>query len=50
MRVKLADFGLSQTVERTGNDLSLFCARWRAPEVWEDYLYFYEEPIEGKGP
>ena len=50
MRVKLADFGLSRTVERTGNDLSLFHARWSAPEVWEDYMYFDEEPVEGKGP
>ncbi|XP_073231373.1 uncharacterized protein [Porites lutea] len=46
LRVKLADFGLSRTVERTGNDLSLFHARWTAPEVWEDYMYFDEEPIE----
>ena len=46
----MADFGLSRTVERTGNDLSLFHARWTAPEVWEDYMYFDEEPIEGKGP
>ncbi|CAH3128418.1 unnamed protein product [Porites lobata] len=46
LRVKLADFGLSRTVERTGNDLSLFHARWTAPEVWEDYRYFGEEPVE----
>ncbi|CAH3128426.1 unnamed protein product, partial [Porites lobata] len=46
LRVKLADFGLSRTVERTGNDLSLFHSRWSAPEVWEDYMYFDEEPVE----
>ena len=38
LRVKLADFGLSRTVERSGNDLSLFHARWTAPEVWDDYI------------
>lgn len=36
--MKLADFGLSRTVERSGNDLSLFHARWTAPEVWDDYI------------
>ena len=36
--MKLADFGLSRTVEKSGNDLSLFHARWTAPEVWDDYI------------
>ncbi|XP_068751255.1 uncharacterized protein [Montipora capricornis] len=45
LRVKLADFGLSRTVERTGNDLSLFHARWTAPEVWDEYID--EEFING---
>ena len=36
--MKLADFGLSRTVEISGNDLSLFHARWTAPEVWDDYI------------
>ena len=47
LRVKLADFGLSRTVERSGNDLSLFHARWTAPEVWDDYIVD-DEYIEGK--
>ncbi|XP_020605710.1 mitogen-activated protein kinase mpk-1-like [Orbicella faveolata] len=49
LRVKLADFGLSRTVERSGNDLSLFHARWTAPEVWDDYIDdddYVEEPVE----
>ena len=46
MRVKLADFGLSRTVEKMGNDLSLFHARWTAPEIWDDYID--DEYIEGK--
>ena len=49
MRVKLADFGLSRTVERTGNDRH-FHVRWTAPEVWEDNVRSDEKPIEGKGP
>ncbi|PFX25231.1 putative serine/threonine-protein kinase [Stylophora pistillata] len=46
LRVKLADFGLSRTVERSGNDLSLFHARWTAPEVWDDYIIDDEYNIE----
>lgn len=38
LRVKLADFGLSRTVDRMGNDISLFHARWTAPEVWDDFI------------
>ncbi|XP_074627554.1 uncharacterized protein LOC141885649 [Acropora palmata] len=38
LRVKLADFGLSRPVEHIGSDLSLFHARWAAPEVWHEYI------------
>ena len=44
--VKLADFGLSRPVEHIGSDLSLFHARWAAPEVWHEYIE--EEFWEGK--
>lgn len=44
--MKLADFGLSRTVERSGNDLSLFHVRWTAPEVWDDYIDDYDY-VEG---
>lgn len=47
LRVKLADFGLSRTVDRMGNDISLFHARWTAPEVWDDFIVD-EHSIEGK--
>ncbi|KAK2552329.1 Serine/threonine-protein kinase CTR1 [Acropora cervicornis] len=45
LRVKLADFGLSRPVEHIGSDLSLFHARWAAPEVWHEYIEeeFWEE-------
>ena len=33
--MKLADFGLSKSVERVASGLSLFHERWTAPEVWE---------------
>jgi len=49
LRVKLADFGLSWTVERTENDCH-FHVRWTAPEVREDYKRSDEKPMEGKGP
>ena len=45
--MKLADFGLSQTVERSGNDLPLFHARWAAPERWDDYIDDDDDYIEG---
>ncbi|XP_044183686.1 uncharacterized protein LOC122964234 [Acropora millepora] len=38
LMVKLADFGLSRPVEHIGSDLSLFHARWAAPEVWHEYI------------
>ena len=47
LRVKLADFGLSRTIERSGNDLSLFHARWTAPDVWDDYITANEYNKEG---
>ena len=47
LRVKLADFGLSRTIERSDNDLSLFHARWTAPEVWDDYFTDDEYNVEG---
>lgn len=46
LRVKLADFGLSRTIERSDNDLSLFHARWTAPEVWDDYFTDDEYNVE----
>ena len=47
LRVKLADFGLSRTIERSGNDLSLFHARWTAPDVWDGYITANEYNKEG---
>ena len=47
LRVKLADFGLSRTIERNGNDLSLFHARWTAPDVWDGYITAKEYNKEG---
>ena len=46
LRVKLADFGLSRPVECVASKLSLFHARWTAPEVWHEYIE--EEIWEGK--
>ena len=45
--MKLADFGLSRASERTGNYLSLFHARWTAPERWDDYIDDDDDYIEG---
>lgn len=38
MRVKLADFGLSRQIFKgSEGEVSLFQARWTAPEIW-DYM------------